>query len=47
MIKVLYVPDYKEQKYGPFIQRLVKYADAANFAGEKVTAYCRRPDMKD
>ena len=47
MIKVLYVPDYKEPKYGPFIQRLVKYADAANFAGEKVTAYCRRPDMKD
>ena len=23
-------------KYGPSFQRLVKYADAANFAGEKV-----------
>ena len=37
MIKALYVPDYKEQKYGPSFQRLVKYADAANFAGEKVS----------
>lgn len=36
MIKVLYVPDYKEQKYGPFIQRLVKYAHAANFVGRKL-----------
>ena len=47
MIKALYVPDYKEHKYGSSFQRLAKYADAANFAGEKVTAYCRRPDMKD
>ena len=36
MIKALYVPDYKEYKYGSSFQRLAKYADAANFAGEKV-----------
>lgn len=36
MIKALYVPDYKEHKYGSSFQRLAKYADAANFAGEKV-----------
>ena len=47
MIKILYVHGYKGDKYGPSFQRLVKYADAANFAGEKVTAYWRRPDMKD
>ena len=39
MIKVLYVPDYKEKKYGPSIQRLVKYADAvlADASGVEVS----------
>ena len=36
MIKALYVPDYKEHKYGSSFLRLAKYADAANLAGEKV-----------
>jgi len=36
MIKALYVPDYKEHKYGSSFLRLAKYADAANFGGEKV-----------
>lgn len=36
MIKILYVHGYKGDKYGPSFQRLAKYADAANFAGEKV-----------
>ena len=36
MIKILYVHGYKGDKYEPSFQRLVKYADAANFAGEKV-----------
>ena len=36
MIKILYVHGYKGDKYGPSFQRLAKYADAANFGGEKV-----------
>ena len=36
MIKILYVHGYKGDKYGPSFQSLAKYADAANFAGEKV-----------
>ena len=36
MIKILYVHGYKGDKYGSSFQRLAKYADAANFAGEKV-----------
>ena len=36
MIKILYVHGYKGDKYGLSFQRLVKYTDAANFAGEKV-----------
>ena len=36
MIKILYVHGYKGDKYGPSFQHLAKYADAANFAGEKV-----------
>lgn len=36
MIKALYIPEYKEYKYGSSFQRLAKYADAANFGGEKV-----------
>ena len=36
MIKILYVPDYKEDKHGSSYQSLVKYADVADFGGEKV-----------
>ena len=36
MIKILYVHGYKGDKYGSSFQSLAKYADAANFAGEKV-----------
>lgn len=36
MIKILYVHGYKGNKYGASFQSLAKYADAANFAGEKV-----------
>ena len=36
MIKILYVHGYKGDKYGSSFQSLAKYANAANFAGEKV-----------
>lgn len=47
MIRILYVHGYKGDRCGPSFQNLARYADAANFAGEKVEMLSFDYDAKD